>query len=239
MIKPFIACCAALCVASVVQAGSIKGDYVESRTADIYTGPCFSNSEIFLTGHQAVVAWKVTEGTWEGVDLAGLSIAAAIRGTTTFSEDKPELAKSVLIVDEKATPRQREALIAMAKDLAKGRLANVVDVKASAITLTVESPELKGGHGHGAKAKATAADHAMPRAPLAFFGAPGMAEISTRPLNHDDHVCGNESVAYPPLSQGVSALPAYTTGHKFQGKGLGTTWNDPNCRSSFVGHFQY
>jgi hypothetical protein len=232
MIRSFAAVCAALCVAGVAQAGSIKGDYVESRTADIYTGPCFSNSEIFLTGHQAVVAWKVTEGSWDGVDLSGLSVAAAIRGTTTFSEDKPEQAQSVVIVDQRADAKQKAALIAMAKALAGGRLTNVVDVKSSLIVLTVESPELTGNHGH-----AKQADHAMPEAPMAIFWAPGMAEITTRPLNHNDHVCGNESVAYLPLSKGVDALPAYTTGHKFQVKGLGTTWNDPNCRSSFVGHF--
>src|SRR3954463_16118366 len=98
-------------------ASRIKGDYVEARTADVYTGPCFSNGEVFITGHQAVLAWKVTEGAWEGVDLSGLTVAAALRGTSTFSEDKPELARSVVIVDERATPRQREALVAMAKAL--------------------------------------------------------------------------------------------------------------------------
>ena len=27
-------------------------------------------------GHQAVVAWKINEGSWDGVDLAGLTVAA-------------------------------------------------------------------------------------------------------------------------------------------------------------------
>ena len=44
---------------------------------------------------------------------------------------------------------------------------------------------------------------------------------------------------YKPLSQGVDVLPAYTLGHSFKGEGLGTTWSDPNARSSFVGHFAY
>ena len=34
-----------------------------------------------------------------GVDLSGLCVAAAVDGTTTFSEDQPEKAESVLIVD--------------------------------------------------------------------------------------------------------------------------------------------
>src|SRR5271154_906125 len=88
----------------------IKGDYVEARTADVYTGPCFSNAEVFITGHQAVMAWKVTEGSWRGVELDGLTVAAAVVGTTTFSEDDAKAARSVLLVDKKATPAQRKAL---------------------------------------------------------------------------------------------------------------------------------
>src|SRR3954471_21851555 len=98
----------------VAGAAGIRGDYVEARTADVFTGPCFSNAEVFIYGNQAVMAWKVTEGSWDGVDLSGLGIAAAVRGTTTFSEDKPEGARAVLIVDEKANARQRDALVALA-----------------------------------------------------------------------------------------------------------------------------
>ena len=31
--------------------------------------------------------------------------------------------------------------------------------------------------------------------------------------------------------------PAYTLGHQFKGEGLDSRWDDPNCRSSFVGRF--
>lgn len=235
MLKTFAAFCAAIGLAAACHAEQVRGDYIEARTADIYTGPCFSNAEIFATGHQAVCAWKVTEGSWDGIDLAGLSIAAAIRGTTTFSEDKADEARSVLIVDQRATPAQRDALIAMAKSLAGDRLRHVEAVRTATLALTIE------GHDDATpEAPAEHADaHDMPMAPRGFFWAPGMAEIATRPFEKTDHVCGNESVAYPPLSKGVTALPAYTTAHRFGGKGLNTTWNDPNCRSSFVGHFQF
>ena len=137
----------------------------------------------------------------------------------------------MLIVDQRANPAQRDALIAMAKELAGGRLGNVIDVKISPINLTLETHDL------GAMTKSAHPTHGMPKAPTAVFWAPGIAEILTRPLSEDDHFCGNEEVAYPPLSKGVEALPAYTLGHSFKGKDLNTRWNDPNCRSSFVGHF--
>jgi hypothetical protein len=215
-------------------ASRVKGDYVEARTADVYTGPCFSNAEVFITGQQAVMAWKVTEGSWKGVELNGLSVAAAVVGTTTFSEDDAKAAKSVLIVDKKATPAQRDALVDMARELGGDRLRNVVAVRTSVLIVTVED--------HATSSKSAEADHkahGMPHAPLGLFWAPGLAEILTRPLGDGDHFCGNETVAYSPLSAGVKALPAYTLRHKYAGGELDSRWNDPNCRSSFVGHFAY
>jgi hypothetical protein len=230
MPKSLAVLCGILILSSAARGADIQGDYLEARTADIYTGPCFSNAEIFITGNHAVMAWKVTSGSFEGVDLKGLSVAAAVRGSTTFSEDRPEQATSILIVDERADSRQREALLALAKSLAGDRLKRVVDVKVSRISLKIEAHDVN-------KNTMPAATHGMPHAPRASFWASGLAQIVTRPLDERDHACGNEIVAYPPLSKGVEALPAYTLGHKFQGAGLGTNWDDPNCRSSFVGHF--
>ena len=233
MFRSLAALLGALVVAgsSVAGAAGIRGEYIEARTADVYTGPCFSNAEILIYGNQAVVAWKVTEGSYDGVDLAGLSVAAAVRGTTTFSEDKPAEARSVLIVDEKANDEQRKALVAMAKELAGERLSNVIEVRISRINMKIES------HSAADTADSAHGQHAMPHAPRASFWAPGLAHILTRPLNDGDHACGNEVVAYPPLSKGTDVLPAYTLGHEFKGQGLNANWDDPNCRSSFVGHF--
>src|ERR1700738_4347294 len=110
MSRIMAALCGALALALSGTAGAaqIRGDYVEARTADVYTGPCFSNSEVFITGNQAILAWKVAQGSWDGVYRSGLSVAASVRGSTTFSEDRPEQARSVLIVDQKASPAQRE-----------------------------------------------------------------------------------------------------------------------------------
>jgi hypothetical protein len=219
-----------LSLSVTASAGGIQGDYVEARTADVFTGPCFSNAEVFVYGKQAVLAWKIREGSWKGVDLDGLCVAAAVQATSTFSEDQPSQATSVLIVDEKATESQRTALVDLAKTLGGDRLAHFSSVKTARMNLKLEE------HAQG-ESVANENPHAMPHAPRASFWAAGLAQIVTRPLDDGDHFCGNEVVAYPPLSKGVSALPAYTLGHEFKGDGLGSRWNDPNCRSSFVGRF--
>jgi hypothetical protein len=228
------AACAALLIAvsSSARADGIQGDYVEARTADVYTGPCFSNAEVFIYGKQAVMAWKVRQGSWNGVDLSGLCVAAAVQASTTLSEDQPARAESVLMIDRKANTAQRAALIGLARELGGERLSKVVAVKTVHMSLKVED--------HGAADSAAAAHHTahgMPQTPPATFWASGLAQIVTRPLDERDHACGNEVVAYPPLSRGVTAKPAFTLGHQFQGESLNNRWDDPNCRSSFVGHF--
>jgi len=154
-----------------------------------------------------------------------------VRGTTTFSEDKPAEARSVLIVDEKANAKQREALVAMAKELGGQRLSQVVEVKTSRISFKIEAHSEEGTPEAGHSA------HGMPHSPRASFWAPGLAQIVTRPLDERDHMCGNEVVAYPPLSKGAEVQPAFTLDHEFKGKGLNANWDDPNCRSAFVGRF--
>ena len=99
------------------------------------------------------------------------------------------------------------------------------------MSLKLENHEISGAQSHSA--------HGMPHAPRASFWAAGLANIVTRPLDENDHFCGNEVIAYAPLSQRVEVLPAYTLGHEFKGVGLDAHWSDPNCRSSFVGHFSF
>jgi len=217
---------------SVANAAGLQGDYVEARTADVFTGPCISNAEVFISGGEAVMAWRIKQGAWKGIDLSGLCVAADVRGTTTFSADQPDKAAAVLIVDQRASGPQREALVQMAQELGGARLRNVVAVETARMSLKLEDHDVSAADlAHGA--------HAMPHAPRASFWAAGLANIVTRPLDENDHFCGNEVIAYSPLSQGVKALPAYTLGHEFKGAGLNARWNDPNCRSSFVGHFSF
>ena len=60
--------------------GTVRGQYVESRTAEVFTGGCIMNSEAETMGRQGVLAWNVDRGSLEGVALDGLSIVAALAG---------------------------------------------------------------------------------------------------------------------------------------------------------------
>src|SRR6185503_13113831 len=54
----------------------ISGRYLEVRSCDVYTGPCFANAEMGLDGKEAILVWSVREGAWRGTDLKGLSVIA-------------------------------------------------------------------------------------------------------------------------------------------------------------------
>src|SRR5689334_22552257 len=70
--------------APAVAADSVTGTYLESRTCQVYTGPCFANAETALAGREAVMAWNIESGKRENVDLSGLSVVMVVRGNDTL-----------------------------------------------------------------------------------------------------------------------------------------------------------
>jgi hypothetical protein len=202
-------------------ATQIRGNYIEARNADVYTGPCFANSEVNLVGDLAVFGWQVSEGLWKGVRLNGLSVVGVIRasGTLGYGHRTVFPVKSVLIIDEKANPEQRLALKNFAQTMSDDLLADVQRVEYRPISLTFEND-----NPHSVMAKLTAGE---------------LAAIQTRPIQAGDHLCANELVWYPPLVKVDHAMPAYALAHNFRGKGLDTIWSSPEKRSAFVGTFHY
>src|ERR1051326_6655117 len=108
----------------------IKGQYLETRSADVYVGQCFANGEVNTAGQEAIVAWHIGEGKGDACWLAGLTIVGAIKAKATLGDPygKPYPAKSVLLVDRQATPEQRAALINFAQAMGGELLRHVVRV---------------------------------------------------------------------------------------------------------------
>src|SRR5215468_7394535 len=116
-----------LALSPLVFGEQIHGDYLETRSADIYTGSCFANGEVNLVGNQAILAWHVESGTWNGVALDGLTVAAAVRARATLGDPyaNPYPAQAVLIVDDQANPQQAAALASFARQMGGELLSNV------------------------------------------------------------------------------------------------------------------
>jgi len=218
----FLAIPALLLFCSVTTAApQIRGEYLESRTCDTYTGPCFANGEMNLAGKEAVMAWKVEKGSWNKVPLDGLGVALILTADNTLGFDGTfkmlaKDIKSVLLVDEKATPEQQKALIAFVKDNTKNLNHKILQVKTSPI-------ELKNNHLDG----------------IGVFKAGKLAKIETRALKDDDCVCTNEYIYYKPLGNVKDYSPAFAKTVSFQGEGLDNKWTNHGLRSGFLATFRH
>ena len=197
---------------------AVTGDYLEVRNADVWTGPCFASSQVDLTGKQAILAWKINNGTWQGTNLSGLTVVAVVKASATLGDPfrNPLPTESVLILDHKATAQQKKALADFAKVRAGKLLGRVVRVDVAPVSLEV---------GKGA-------DHG-----LDVLKAGNLAVVKTRPLCQGDIMCGNETVYYPPLTRINQSMPAFSEQDAFNGKGLGVVWNNRDARSAFIGTF--
>src|SRR5258708_26657102 len=128
---------ALLTMSLVAQAAGITGKYIEARTCDIWTGPCFANADTFQGGKHAVIGWKVDQGKIDDITLDGLSIVAVITASDTLGQDQTGMAKVVLIVDKKADKAQRKALIRLAKQEGGELVKNVIAVEYDSVDITV------------------------------------------------------------------------------------------------------
>lgn len=219
---------ALLTFSSVSFAQQIRGDYIESRSTDVYVAQCFANGEIGLNGKQALLAWKIDSGSWNGVKLDGLTVAGAVTASGTLGDpyENPYPAKVVMLVDEQASPAQREALVSFAQHEAGKLFDHVVRVESVPMELAIPDAAIANAHVHGSGVGA----HAM-------FRAGNVARIETRSLNDTDHICGNETTYYPPLTTVERATPAVALSDEFQGDGLNTDWANHGRRSAYIAHF--
>ncbi len=198
-----------------------SGQYLEARTADVYTGPCFANSEVNITGNEAVLAWHIDRGIWESVSLDGLSVVAVVRAAATLGDpySNPLPAKAVLIVDERASDAQRAALINFAQRQTGGLLAHIAAIEVAPIRFATN---VGGRHGY------------------ASLEAGNLARVSTRAIAEGDLLCHNEEVYYPPLAAHLThAMPAVAAESSYRGNHLGVNWSESGRRGSFVGTFSF
>ena len=199
---------------------TLTGTYMEARTADVYIGECFRNSEVGLVGDLGVMGWNVAKGSFDGVNLDGLSVIAVVRASSTIGNIHQNYlpSKAVLVVDAKANAMQRIALENMARKLGGALVNDVVAVNVEPIAMAFEGGDVHSREG--------------------FLKAGTLVNLQTRAIERSDKICSHEDTVYDPMTSGLDhAMPAYTIANTFTGKGLNTTWSSPYKLSAFVGTF--
>ena len=207
-------------ITGFAQAEELRGTYLESRSCDVYTGPCFANGEMGMAGKEALLAWKVEEGSRHGISLEGLSVALVLKADETLGDDgvfarEPADIKSVILVDEQATADQQAALVDFVKESASEYTGDIQSVEKTPMKLesnfnTKES----------------------------VFEAGKLAKMETRGLAASDCICTNEKVFYQPLVDVLYASPAFSVSHSYTGNELNSKWMISGSRSSFLAAFR-
>src|SRR2546430_4059152 len=192
---------------------SVSGQYVEARTAEVFTGGCVMASEAETMGKQAVLAWKIDRGSVNGVSVDGLAVVAALAGDVNLGLHEigggTATVRSVLYVDERANPVQRMALVSLANDMTK-RIGTIVSVTSAPITFADGGESI-------------------------HIATSNVALDVTKEISHDP-TCGAQQW-FSPLAATDHAHMGQADENAFTGSTLGTKWSDPNKRSAFFGTF--
>jgi len=195
----------------------VSGDYVEVRTAEVFTGACMLGQDADTFGREAILAWRVSRGSVGGVSLDGLSVVAVVAadrnlGMQALGAPAPSVVKAVVMVDERATPEQQAALVKMARSLSPDLVNNVVQLRTVPISFRRQNADIQVSAGEAT------------------------LDVTTQ-FSHSP-VCGAMQW-FDPLSATTKSELGLARANAWSGNGLNTQWAQTNRKSSFVGTFSY
>lgn len=206
-----IAAVSALVLTSTAENVSLKGDYVEVRTASVFAGACHYNGEVTTTGREAMMAWNVTSGKWQGIELTGVRVLAIVSSESNLGE-KNAARQSELIIDS-ASRAQALAMLNAIKANYAASLGNIVKVRTAPIKFVRDG-----------KTFAVAADD---------------ASINVEGMPNDLCCKMPNLVWYTPLVGLENRKVGYTTNATYSGDTVGDAWSNSGENSAFYGSFSF
>src|SRR5262249_38827358 len=199
-------CAGAIAFTSRAENTSIKGDYVEVRTASVFAGACHYNGEVTTAGREAIMAWSFTSGAWQGTDLHGLRAIAVISSDENL-ENAQVARRSEIILDQSANHDQKVALLNALKAKYSGTLGEIMSVRIAPITFKHEGKSYEVG-----SAEAAINVEAMP----------------------NDLCCKMPNLVwYSPLVQLSQRKVGYTLKAAYSGHEIGDSWERSGENSAF------
>lgn len=197
-------------IALSASAQTLRGDYIEARTASVYAGGCHYSGEYVTAGREALLLWHIREGKANGLDVSGLSVLAAIVADNNLAENSARR-RSVLYVDDRATAQQRKALADLLAKAHRELLGEITTVKVAPIRYTRNEKAIN-------------------------VEADGVAtlQISRYPCRH---CVQPHQVWYQPLAPIADAEVASAKRAVYRDRELGTVWQRAEENSVFLGEF--
>jgi len=200
----------ALVFSSQAENVSLRGDYVEVRTASVFAGACHYNGEVVTTGRDAMMAWNVTSGEWQGVDLTGVRVMAIVSADANLSEGNAAR-QSEIVIDSQASRTQALAMVNAIKEKYAASLGKVVSVRSAPISFE--------------------------RNGRTYSVATNNAAINVEAMPNDLCCRMPNLVWYTPLVGLENRKVGYTSKALYSGKVVGEPWSRSDENSAFYGSF--
>lgn len=210
LVSLFVIAICALVFSSQAENVSLRGDYVEVRTASVFAGACHYNGEVVTTGRDAMMAWNVTSGKWQGVDLSGVRAMAIVTSDANLSENNAARS-SEIIIDSHASDAQAKAVLNALQQKYPATLGNVVKVRSAAIIFE-----------HKARSYNVSADD---------------ASINVEAMPNDLCCKMPNLVWYTPFVGLENRKVGYTVNATYSGKVITNPWSRSGENSAFYGSF--
>src|ERR1043166_8391844 len=207
-----ITCAAALAFTSRAENTTIKGDYVEVRTASVFAGACHFNGEVVTAGREALMAWNFSSGSWQGTDLAGLKAIAVVSADANL-ENSTASRRSEIILDNSASHDQKAAMLAALKSRYAATLGAIVSVRSAPISFKHEDKT--------------------------YEVSSAEAAINVEAMANDLCCRQPNLVWYTPLVQLSGRKVGYTLKAAYSGNTVGDTWERDGENSAFYGSFAF
>jgi hypothetical protein len=212
MAAVLITCAAAVAFTSRAENTTIKGDYVEVRTASVFAGACHFNGEVVTTGREALMAWNFASGRWSGTDLSGLKAIAVVSADANL-ENAEAVRRTEIILDNSANHDQKVAMLEALKSRYAATLGEIVSVRSAPINFKHE----------GKSYQVSSAEAAIDVEAMA-----------------NDLCCRQPNLVwYSPLVQLSGRKVGYTLKATYSGKTVGDSWERDGENSAFYGSFAF
>ena len=189
---------------------SLRGDYVEVRTASVFAGACHFNGEVVTTGRDALMAWNVTSGKWQGVDLTGVRVMAIVSADSNLAENSAAR-RSEIVIDSQASRTQTLAMVNALKEKYAASLGNVVAVRSAPISFE--------------------------RSGRTYAVVTNDAAINVEAMPNDLCCKMPNLIWYAPLVGLENRKVGYTSKALYSGKTVGEPWSRSGENSAFYGSF--
>jgi hypothetical protein len=212
LVSILIVCVAAVALTSQAESTSVTGDYVEVRTASVFAGACHFNGEVTTTGREAMMAWKVTSGKWNGVDLTGVRAIAVVSADDNLSNAQAGR-RSEVIMDKSASHDQAVAMLDAIKSRYADALGRIISVRSAPIDFKHEGKTYEVG-----SAEASINVEAMPN------------DLCCRMPN---------LIWYSPLVALGQRKVGYTVKALYTGHTVSDNWERAGENSAFYGSFAF